>query len=124
MSEKTPGEVAFAQYLTAKGIAFEHEPRLSFTNKRIDFVVDHSTHGKIYFEVKDINCPPPAGRVGNVRSIRTDPQPHPRGEEEIQRLRRGTLCACFVCTAGKLRAHGASRHAGRDVWRLWMDVPG
>ena len=31
---------------------------MSFTNRLIDYVVDHPTHGTIYFEVKDINCPP------------------------------------------------------------------
>jgi hypothetical protein len=63
MNQKTPGELAFEEYLNAQGIAFEHEPPLSFTNKLIDYVVDHPTHGKIYFEVKDINCPPPAGSL-------------------------------------------------------------
>ncbi len=61
MNQKTPGELAFEEYLNAQGIAYEHEPPLSFTNKLIDYVVDHPTHGKIYFEVKDINCPLPAG---------------------------------------------------------------
>jgi len=61
MNQKTPGEFAFEEYLNGQGIPFEHEPPLSFTNKLIDCVVDHHTHGKIYFEVKDINCPPPAG---------------------------------------------------------------
>lgn len=63
-AEKTPGELAFEEYLNGQGIAFEHEPPLSFTDKLIDYVVDHPTHGKIYFKVKDINCPPPAGSFG------------------------------------------------------------
>lgn len=61
MNEKTPGELAFEEYLNQQGIAFEHEPPLSFTNRLIDYVVDHPTHGKIYLEVKDINVPPPRG---------------------------------------------------------------
>jgi hypothetical protein len=61
MNQKTPGELAFEEYLDGQGIAYEHEPPLSFTNKLIDYVIDHATHGRIYFEVKDINCPPPAG---------------------------------------------------------------
>lgn len=61
MNQKTPGELAFEEYLNAQGIAFEHEPPLSFTNKLVDYIVDHPAHGKIYFEVKDINCPPPPG---------------------------------------------------------------
>jgi hypothetical protein len=65
MNQKTPGELAFEEYLNAQGIAFEHEPPLSFTTKLVDYVVDHPTHGKIYFEVKDINCPPPQG-IGAV----------------------------------------------------------
>jgi hypothetical protein len=64
MNEKTPGELAFEEYLRGRGVPFEHEPPLSFTNKLIDYVVDHPTHGKIYLEVKDINCPPPAGSFG------------------------------------------------------------
>jgi hypothetical protein len=64
MNTKTPGELAFEEYLIEQGIAFEHEPSLSFTNNLIDYVVDHPTHGTIYFEVKDINCPPPRGRIG------------------------------------------------------------
>jgi hypothetical protein len=64
MNQRTPGELAFEEYLNAHGIAFEHEPPLSFTNKLVDYVVDHPTHGRIYFEVKDINCPPPAGSFG------------------------------------------------------------
>jgi len=64
MNPKTPGELAFEEYLDGHDIAFEHEPPLSFTNKLIDYVVDHPTHGTIYFEVKDINCPPPAGSAG------------------------------------------------------------
>jgi hypothetical protein len=61
MNQKTPGELAFEEYLNAQGVAFAHEPPLSFTNKLVDCVVDHPTHGRIYFEVKDIHCPPPAG---------------------------------------------------------------
>jgi hypothetical protein len=61
MNQKPPGELAFEEYLNGQGVAFEHEPPLSFTNKLVDYVVDHPTHGKIYFEVKDINRPPPAG---------------------------------------------------------------
>ena len=64
MNQKTPGELAFEEYLAGQGILFEHEPALSFTNKLIDYVVDHPTLEKIYFEVKDINCPPPAGSFG------------------------------------------------------------
>jgi hypothetical protein len=61
MNLKTPGELAFEEYLNAQGIAFEHEPPLSFTDNLVDYVVDHPTHGKIYFEVKDIICPLPVG---------------------------------------------------------------
>jgi hypothetical protein len=64
MNPKTPGEIAFEEYLNLHCISFEHEPSLGFTNKLIDYVVDHPTDGKIYFEVKDINCPPPAGSFG------------------------------------------------------------
>lgn len=63
MNQWTAGELAFAEYLTAQGIGFDHEPPLSFTDKLIDFVIDHPTLGKIYLEVKDINCPPPAETV-------------------------------------------------------------
>jgi hypothetical protein len=59
MNQKTPGELAFEEYLNGQGVAFDHEPALSFTNKLIDYVVDHPSHGRIYFEVKDINCPLP-----------------------------------------------------------------
>jgi len=58
MNQKTPGELAFEECLNAQGIAFEHEPPLSFTTKLIDYVVDHPTHGRIYFEVKDIERSP------------------------------------------------------------------
>ena len=58
MNQKTPGELAFEEYLIAQGIAFEHEPPLSFTNKLVDYVIDHPTHGKLYFEVKDIERSP------------------------------------------------------------------
>jgi len=64
MNQKTPGELAFESYMNEQGIHFEHEPPLSFTNKLIDYVVDHPTHGKIYLEVKDINCPPPTESFG------------------------------------------------------------
>jgi len=57
-SEKTPGEQAFEQYLTEQGIAFEYEPPLSFTRKRVDYGIDHPTYGQIYFEVKDIEASP------------------------------------------------------------------
>lgn len=63
-AEKTPGELAFEEYLKERRVAFEYEPPLSFTTKLVDYVVDHPTHGKIYFEVKDINCPPPLGSFG------------------------------------------------------------
>lgn len=36
MNQKTPGKVAFEEYLNAPGITFEHEPLLSFTSKLID----------------------------------------------------------------------------------------
>ncbi|MGA7314898.1 MAG: hypothetical protein WBX22_13085 [Silvibacterium sp.] len=58
MNQKTPGELAFEEYLNAQSMAFEHEPPLSFTNKLVDYVVDHPTHGRIYFEVKDIEHSP------------------------------------------------------------------
>jgi hypothetical protein len=58
MNQKTPGELAFEEHLSEQGVAFEHEPPLSFTSKLIDYVVDHPTHGKIYFEVKDIESSP------------------------------------------------------------------
>jgi len=58
MNQRTPGELAFEEYLNAQGMAFEHEPPLSFTNNLIDYVVDHPTHGRIYFEVKDITLSP------------------------------------------------------------------
>ena len=61
VNEKTPGELAFEEYLNGQQILFEHEPPLNFTNNLIDYVIDHRTHGKIYLEVKDINCPPPLG---------------------------------------------------------------
>ena len=58
MNQKTPGELAFEEYLTAQGITFDYEPPLSFTTKVVDYVVDHPTHGRIYFEVKDIDRSP------------------------------------------------------------------
>jgi len=61
MNQKTPGELAFEEYLNGQAIPFEHEPPLSFTNKLIDYVIEHPTHGTIYFEVKDLNSPPPSG---------------------------------------------------------------
>lgn len=64
MNQKSPGELAFEEYLSSQGIVFEHEPPLSFTNKLVDYVVRHPTHGKIYFEVKDINCSWPAASIG------------------------------------------------------------
>ncbi len=64
VNEKTPGELAFEEYLNGQGVTFEYEPPLSFTKNLVDYVVDHPTHGRIYFEVKDINCPLPAGSFG------------------------------------------------------------
>lgn len=61
MNQKTAGELAFEEYLNGQGIAFEHEPPLSFTNKLVDYVVNHATHGRVFLEVKDIICPPPLG---------------------------------------------------------------
>ena len=58
MKQKTLGELAFEEYLSGHGIAFEYEPPLTFTNKVIDYVVDHATHGQIYFEVEDIERSP------------------------------------------------------------------
>jgi len=65
MSQKTAGELAFEEYLNAQGIAFEHEPPLSFTTKLVDYVVDHPACGRIYFEVKDIERSPFEG-LGTV----------------------------------------------------------
>lgn len=61
MNQKTPGELALEEYLNERGIPFQHEPPLSFTNNLVDYVLDHPMCGKIYLEVKDINCPPPLG---------------------------------------------------------------
>lgn len=58
MNEKTPGELAFEEYMNGEKIPFVHEPPLSFTTKLIDYVIDHPTHGKIYLEVKDIENSP------------------------------------------------------------------
>jgi hypothetical protein len=58
MSQKTHGELLFETYLTSQSIAFEYEPDLRpVSNKRVDYVIEHSTHGKIYLEVKDIHQP-------------------------------------------------------------------
>jgi len=59
MNMKTRGEIAFEEYLNGQRIPFEYEPRLDFTSNLIDYVVDHPTEGRIYFEVKDIDRPPP-----------------------------------------------------------------
>jgi hypothetical protein len=60
MSPKTHGELLFESYLNLHDIAFEFEPDLRpITNKRVDYVLDHPTHGKIYLEVKDIHQPLP-----------------------------------------------------------------
>jgi hypothetical protein len=58
MNEKTPGELAFEEYLNGERIPFDREPPLSFTTKLIDYVIDHPANGKIYFEVKDIRNSP------------------------------------------------------------------
>lgn len=58
MNQKTPGELAFEEYLNAQRIAFEYEAPLSFSSKVVDYVVDHPAVGKIYFEVKDIDRSP------------------------------------------------------------------
>jgi hypothetical protein len=58
MNQRTPGELTFEEYLNGQGVAFEYEPPLKFTDKLVDYVVDHPTHGKIYFEVKDIDRSP------------------------------------------------------------------
>jgi hypothetical protein len=70
MNQKTLGELAFEEYLNTQHIVFEHEPPLSFTNKLIDYVVTHATHEKIYLEVKDIYCPPPAGSISQFDPYR------------------------------------------------------
>jgi hypothetical protein len=60
MSEKTHGELLFESYLNLHNMAFEYEPDLRpITNKRVDYVLDHPTQGKIYLEVKDIHQPFP-----------------------------------------------------------------
>ena len=64
MNKKTYGEELFERYLTAQGIAFNHEPDLRpVTTKLIDYVIQHPTHGPIYFEVKDIHEHAPASGV-------------------------------------------------------------
>lgn len=74
MNKSTYGETLFAEYLTAQGAKFDREPPLPGISQLIDFVVDHSTHGKILLEVKDIeNEPPPRGfsQFDSYRSIRS-----------------------------------------------------
>lgn len=106
MNQKTPGELAFEEYLNVQRIAFEYEPPLSFTNKLIDYVVDHPTHGKIYFEVKDINCPPPAGRVGAF-----DPYLPIRSHiEEGQKKFRGAAFADQLCAIVLFAPEGSFVH--------------
>jgi hypothetical protein len=57
---KTHGELLFETYLASQNIPFEYEPDLRpITGKRVDYVIDHPTHGKIYLEVKDIHQPLP-----------------------------------------------------------------
>jgi len=76
MNARTIGEIAFEEYLNGQSITFEHEPKLDFTSKLIDYVVDHPTQGKIYFEVKDIERSPfeafgPFGAYDPYEPIRT-----------------------------------------------------
>ncbi len=62
MNKLTFGEQLFEEYLVSQNIAFEREPTLPGVSQLIDFVVEHSTHGKILLEVKDIeNAMPPRG---------------------------------------------------------------
>jgi hypothetical protein len=96
MNQKTPGELAFEEYLDGQGIAFEHEPPLGFTNKLIDYVVDHPTYGKIYFEVKDINCPPPAGSFSAFDPYLPIGTTLRKGNESSRTLPKN--CACSSCS--------------------------
>ncbi len=64
LNKKTEGELLFEDYLRTQNIPFQHEPPLGFTNRLIDYVVEHPTHGRIYFEVKDIHSPLPMGSFG------------------------------------------------------------
>jgi hypothetical protein len=59
-NKKTYGELLFEGYLDAHEIAYTREPQLSFTSNLIDYVLDHPTHGQIFFEVKDIHNAFPA----------------------------------------------------------------
>jgi hypothetical protein len=59
MNKSTYGESLFEAYLISHGIAFEREPKLPRVSQLIDFVIDHSTHGEILLEVKDIVNPMP-----------------------------------------------------------------
>lgn len=59
MTIKTYGETLFEDYLRNQGIAYEYEPPLAGTTRRVDFVVEHPEKGKILFEVKDIVVAPP-----------------------------------------------------------------
>lgn len=61
MNAKTDGERLFEKHLNAHRLKFEHEPPLVGTSRLIDYVVEHPTHGQIFFEVKDIHHRPPAG---------------------------------------------------------------
>jgi hypothetical protein len=59
LKKPTYGERVFEAYLVSQGFAFEREPKLPGILQLIDFVIDHPTHGKLLFEVKDIVNPLP-----------------------------------------------------------------
>ena len=119
MNEKTPGELAFEEYLTGEGILFEHEPPLSFTSNLIDYVVDHPTHGKIYFEVKDINRPPPPGSLSQFDPYLPIRNHIGEGQRKLSDF-ADELCALvlFAPPGSFVKLDGATRHARCNVWQF------
>ncbi|HLI76242.1 MAG TPA: hypothetical protein VKV02_04790 [Acidobacteriaceae bacterium] len=61
MNEKNASDLLFEEYLTSQGLTFEYEPPIEGSTKRVDYVVNHPEHGRLYFEVKQIEVPLPKG---------------------------------------------------------------
>jgi len=91
MNKSTYGERLFEAYLESQGIAFEREPTLPRVSQLIDFVIDHPTHGKILFEVKDIVNPMPVSGLSSF-----DPY-KPIREHIEEGTRKFKSTADYVC---------------------------